>query len=552
MGKFWGLFVGINKYQRSNLRNLKGCVRDIQDFSAYLFRKQTGTELPEPVENQTQAGGYKRRYVGENVDFLLLSDAFGTRANILQAFQAQFGQAKAGDQILFYFSGHGCQEKLGQEMQHLKDLRGKFDAFYCHDSQAETLPILGIEIRYLLHHMSKIGVGIQVISDSCHAEHGTRAAGGSKQIILKKAFKGLMGVLRPRKLEEFLFMSPEAESLGLPRLSLEAFQHTDQSQTVIPHAQHVHLAAAASEQFAYEIGEKGQEKDQEILKGAFTASLIEHLDSFSTHGDYDVLIDDIRHHLKSVGLRQTPQWYHHSKSVSTRTITPSPLPVFPGQHPIDAPNTPIIRYLNGRWILNRGASHGLRPATTHRNVRIGIIDPFSENELAYVTHLDIQDRETFFTLPPSFKEFQNRRLKARIHGLQPDPLWLLFDPTQDKATFLQAAITAHQATWDALNIDFTDQPERAHYRLNLRDDQFQLSTVGDADTPPRQVIRPYANRNASTAERFIKALQKIARWHALRKLHAPDPKGGPADGTSTEFHFQGVQAFSRADEDWTA
>ena len=87
----YALLVGINGYPNPRHR-LSGCLNDVARMREYLEGRFDGSAfqlaLAEP-----------------------LTDAKATRQAVIDAFQNHLSQAKKGDVALFYFSGHGSQER---------------------------------------------------------------------------------------------------------------------------------------------------------------------------------------------------------------------------------------------------------------------------------------------------------------------------------------------------------------------------------------------------------------------------------------------------------
>jgi hypothetical protein len=91
-GRKLALLVGINQYPRNTA--LSGCVTDVELQRELLLHRF----------------GFKRQ------DILTLTDSQASRENIETAFvQHLIEQAKAGDVVVFHFSGYGSRVKMGQD-----------------------------------------------------------------------------------------------------------------------------------------------------------------------------------------------------------------------------------------------------------------------------------------------------------------------------------------------------------------------------------------------------------------------------------------------------
>jgi hypothetical protein len=80
------LLVGINEYKTPK-HNLKSCVNDINKFSELL----------------------RSKYGFKSDDIYMVQDVYATLVNIQGCLEWLFKDAVRGDQIIFYFSGHGYQ-----------------------------------------------------------------------------------------------------------------------------------------------------------------------------------------------------------------------------------------------------------------------------------------------------------------------------------------------------------------------------------------------------------------------------------------------------------
>src|SRR2546425_1267038 len=101
-----GLLVGINDYQEVN--DLKGCINDVTNLREIL-----------------------KTFLGfQNSDLRLLIDSRATKMNIISRLNWLVRGAKAGDYLVFQFSGHGSQirDRDGDELaDHLDELICPYD-----------------------------------------------------------------------------------------------------------------------------------------------------------------------------------------------------------------------------------------------------------------------------------------------------------------------------------------------------------------------------------------------------------------------------------------
>jgi len=154
------LLVGINKYPDPR-NELHGCINDITDMAAFIS-KQRQFETP---------------------DIRLLSDDRATKANIVERLQWLIKDAKAGDQLLFHYSGHGAQMATRSKTGELDDL----DEVICpYDFDwTDATALRDKEFAKIFAALPK-GVEFIWVSDSCHSQDLSRG--------IKKPIKGIFKV----------------------------------------------------------------------------------------------------------------------------------------------------------------------------------------------------------------------------------------------------------------------------------------------------------------------------------------------------------------------
>ena len=144
------LIVGINHYLFH--RNMHGSVPDAHRMDEY-FRTFVS-------QSESLTGYYPQ----------LLLDEEATRNNIIDSFNDHLiEQANEGDFVVFYFSGHGGQERAHPALNGYTN-DGLLNGLICHDSGREGMwPIADIEIRYLLHKLSQKKCEIIIIIEASHS-----------------------------------------------------------------------------------------------------------------------------------------------------------------------------------------------------------------------------------------------------------------------------------------------------------------------------------------------------------------------------------------------
>ncbi|MBI4768676.1 MAG: caspase family protein [Deltaproteobacteria bacterium] len=141
------LLVGINKYKMAN-SDLSGCVNDVTNVRDSLLK----------------FFGFKLEGIR------VVTDERATKKAILERLEWLVKGAKAGDRLLFHFSGHGSQirDRNGDE------LKDKLDEIICpHDMSWNGTYIVDDDLHKVFSGLPK-GVVLEVLLDSCHSGTGTR------------------------------------------------------------------------------------------------------------------------------------------------------------------------------------------------------------------------------------------------------------------------------------------------------------------------------------------------------------------------------------------
>ncbi|MBV5304294.1 MAG: caspase family protein [Chlorobium sp.] len=144
------LLVGVNDYAPVGAGgpDLRGCVNDVRDMANTLSVLGIVPSSPTTMR--------------------ILTDSRATRANIMAGLKWLTTGAKAGDVLVFYYSGHGSQmiDVDGDEPD------GKDETICPHDFATAGM-IKDDDLRKAFTTLPA-GVNLDVILDSCHSGTGTR------------------------------------------------------------------------------------------------------------------------------------------------------------------------------------------------------------------------------------------------------------------------------------------------------------------------------------------------------------------------------------------
>lgn len=221
----YALLVGINDYL-GGVTGLSGCVNDVKRMTEFLnLRIQDGEFELRPLVLTS----------GDDP-----TEVKPTRQAVIDGFRTHLGQAGPGDVALFYYSGHGSQEKTPPELWHLEpDYLD--ETIVCYDSRTDgSWDLADKELGLLIAEVAQKKPHIVVILDSCHSGSGTRAP----------AEPGVR--LAPSDKRERPLDSIE----GFDRLQKQRAIQPDQQASgdwlVLPEGKHVVLSACRAEEVANE------------------------------------------------------------------------------------------------------------------------------------------------------------------------------------------------------------------------------------------------------------------------------------------------------------
>jgi len=299
----FALLVGINNYPPP-LPALRGCVNDVQGVAGYLQKAVSGDLRP-----------------------LILLDEEAKRDRVIAAFRDHLGQAGAGDTALFYFAGHGSQQKIPPSLAYLEaDLQ--IETLVLWDSRApKGWDLADKEIAVLIHDLAKRGAHIVVILDCCHSGTATRGENDQRQIASD---------VRIRPLESLI-------------TSLTTIRGALTSAWDVEPGRHVLLAACRDFQLASEGVDNGERH------GLFTASLLNVLRTSSRLPTYRDLMAATSYRISARTTKQLP---------ALEATHPDDLDrVFLGSLRAET-HRYYIAHHEQEWLLEGGAIHGLRTEET--------------------------------------------------------------------------------------------------------------------------------------------------------------------------------------------
>ncbi len=477
--KLYALLIGINAYPHSN-NPLFGCHNDVAKMQQYLEEQDHHFDL----------------------QIATLLDDQATKAGIVAQFRSHFKSAQAKDTLLFYFSGHGCQEKADPELWP-QETDQKLEGLVCYPTESreevqkrgkiKNSVLVDKELRYLIWELNSRfpkgkGPHLVVIADCCHSGDNTRAAMDDAKVVhvRQEPF-----IAETRALSDFIFPKEW--------LQLKEGQDDLSGEDYLEGA-HIQMGACQSHQLAQEtiLGDKIE------ISGVFTHYLLHFLRQNGGNLSYY----DLRYRLKiytRLAFGQVPQVYAPPKASKLYHAG------FLNQ-PVSA-TRPFIAKLNHvpelGWVLNLGALQSVSRRSAI-GVKVG-------NNTIIGKPKEVQpDLSIIEFAPADEKKLQpDNTYLCTVKGLMCEPINVRIDATiahQDKVESLKEVLLKKVK---GLNFVETTSPET--YTLHLINGEYRLSQDGN---PYRPMLLPIAIHLDGAIEQLGQYLIQIAQWEYVKGLQS--------------------------------
>ncbi len=488
-GSIYALLVGINGYPQKPLR---GCLNDVRHLREYL---------------QSRLGGNPGSSDSQQLHLETLTESEATRERIIERFRTHLGQAKKGDTALFFFAGHGSQERPPQGYEALED-DGWSETLMAYDS-FDGYHLADKELAVLIAEVEQKGAHILVILDSCHSGSASRAAGGAS---------GADGAESPdagvRQVSPSEARRPMDSYWFTQEADLPAVLKTDAGWNILPYGPHVLLAACEDSQVAKECDSPQGER-----RGIFSYYLTELLQRLGPETSYQQLLSHLRASVRQIYGNQTPQAEGNLRLRFLGGLLPPRPRLFA-----------LERRGSSDWWLTAGRAYGIQAQTELR-----VIDPNDpDQEVARVRVREVGGMESSVDLIDGEMPCGRVAAEAEI-------CWLPMPPTT--------------VTVEGRGVDSSDLEDKLCESAYLRpiakatvnSIQVLLSTTGcrirRGDSRVDLIHLPAENSDGATVRAL---LEKISRWDCLSTLqnpHSPLARSvdlrfyrwrGPATGASSE------------------
>lgn len=325
------LLIGVNEYKRDPgedaPRDLHGCLNDVKNMEVLLSKFS------------------KKR----NIHTKTLLNQYASYTAVIQAFKTHLHQIKPGDTALFYYSGHGTREKQTPD-EFLRFFSTHYtENLVCYDGCTQNgLTLADKELAVLISQIPE-GVHVVVILDSCHSGSGSREGSSVGNERMTDPFN------KSRSLDQYLN-------------GWFSEQLRNSEKIVLPHREHILLAAADRRQKARERNLEGE------TQGIFSYFLRKALESNLAKDSYHHILAHVKGLLRVNNVPQLPQLEPlGGASVYDRFLL--------GGYSGDAQFSRVFYKkrtypAKGSWHIELGAIHGL----TSQEVKSTHIPIFSDTE----------------------------------------------------------------------------------------------------------------------------------------------------------------------------
>ncbi|MEZ5041984.1 MAG: caspase family protein [Saprospiraceae bacterium] len=462
MAKLYALLVGINEYHpQTSVRNLKGCVNDVNAMDAFL----------------------KKHYAHLKPAILQVLNEKATREQLLKTFDRHLSQAGEGDIALFYYSGHGSFENTSPEFE-TYDSQNQNETLVCHDSRLPGHQDLADKELGVL--ISRLHPGAQkvLILDSCHSGSITRNTEEdmSRQ---EPARSGESGIYK-RPLNSYLLKGDNFY-----------IEQKAEGKVKVPATPHILMSACSRNQKALE--KIMDNSDQR--RGLFSTHLLDVIEKNNGQISYNELYTQIRVSVIKDRKEQTPRidpLFGFNANLG-----------FLADHTIN-PNRYAVVWDRGLK-LKLGQVHGLLPTEADDIAHIQI-KLFPKNDKkqpgldAEILSIGIEESSL---LAPGASQAET--YEAEIVGLPKSMAILigLVGPKGKKKELLTLNKTVKSPYFQLVDVE-----EGMDYALEIKDEVLRLFHV-----PSNLIVQGFKSNDLSLCfEKIVPFIEHVEKWERYKRL----------------------------------
>ena len=477
----YALLVGIDDYQ-APVPSLDGCANDIGAIETFLRARAAGSNL--------------------RLEILVLRNREATRQAVIDGFLHHLSRASQEDIALFYYSGHGSQQRTPPEFWHLEPDRLD-ETLVCYDSRSSGQSDLADkELAKLIAQVGEKNPHTLVILDCCHSGSGTRAlpAGDGK---VRRAPTDT----RERTIDSFLVTPNEAQ-----QLTTQPTRDGTAAGWIIPRrGRHVLMAACREDEEAKEIVGNGQPR------GVFSYYLCEMLQSAGGSSmTYRDLLKRLTALVRSKVARQSPV-------IEVTDIHDLDRPFLGNAIQPRVPHYTATFDKREGWVIDGGIVHGIQGPDGAESTRLALFDPVTMGKTS-APGLTIGEARVLQSLSTRSKVALTMNVgdpdptttyAAIVTGLPLSPLTVQLAGQEAGVALIRSTIaTSGPGGSASCWVRETQQP--SDFRLVAEHDGYTLLRTSD----DRSVVA-HRGISAASALRALEDLEHIARWTRIAELTNP-------------------------------
>jgi hypothetical protein len=497
----YALLVGINDYL-GGVNGLSGCVNDVKRMQEFL-------------ELRTKGGDFELKpLVLTSGDRDNPHEVKPTRQAVIDGFRDHLCQAKPEDVALFYYSGHGSQEKSPPELWHLEP--DKLDeTIVCYDSRTDDgWDLADKELGLLIAEVAKQKPHIVVILDACHSGSGTR---GPQEEGVRLAPNDM----RERPLDSFEGMEQLVE-----QKAIQPDERTEGDWLVLPEGKHVVLSACRPEEVANErfLGDG--------VHGVMSHFLLDTLQRADTHLSYRDLFSRVGTLVRNRVAQQNPV-------IEATELGQLQEPFLGGAIKPQPPYFSLTYSTNDGWVLGGGAVNGISPPVRGETTTLAVFDLTTdlasvssmEDALGWAKVTEVRPGESLvdFTLKSEKKPSHKDAFRAVVVGQPLPPMWVWMEGDEAGLGKVRDALKGKPSliVQELTPADLAAETERtgretspkilAPLMLIARDGRYLIRRSDDA-YPLMVPVEDEDGYGKGTARLAIERLEHVARWMQVAQL----------------------------------
>ncbi len=471
----YALLVGIDEYT-SSVNPLEGCVNDITAVKEYL-------------EDSIQA---------ENLHIRTLLNQEATRENVINGFREHLCQAGSEDVALFYFAGHGAQEKAPKEFWKIEPDH-KNETILCYDSRKDHWDLADKEINQLIDEVAAKNPHITIVMDCCHSGAGSRGSSDTRRAPIDK---------RQRPIESYIISKAKLE-----QLSTSGSLESNPSGWNLSTARYVFMAACRDIEEAKEYTGDGKRR------GAFSYFLIKTLQDAKGNLTYRDLFKHTQAMITAKVKEQSPQ-------LEATVQEDIQQPFLGGVITSRTPYFTVSHHPDDGWVIDGGAIHGIVNPVDGETTTLALF-PFNSSSqqlsklsaaLGEAQVTEVKPQRSKIKISGISQLNPNTTYKAVVTSL-PLPPVLISIAGDSKGVELarQALATASPEGKPSLYVREATPSETAEFQLLVSNGKYAIFKPDYR----RPLVAPIEGYTPETAQQAIAQLEHMARWTNIYNLSSP-------------------------------